>query len=158
MSLYSTTKGKVADDVLFSIADQIKHGIGNLATESPALRIDVAKLYGLAGMRAATSSDHVASRSNLEHALSLLPPDPWKTHYEICLQFSLRLAKSCYSCGDVEKAQCILQVIAEHCRTIEDKVPAHALLARSESYLCILSIVIDLINLFANNVWLPQFF
>jgi predicted ATPase len=137
MSLLSITKGKVADDMLFNIADQIKHGIGNLAAgEDPELRLDMAKLYGFAGVRAAASSDHVASRLYLEHALSLLSPDPWTRHYELSLRFSLQLAKSCYSCGDVKKAQCILQVITGHCRSIEDKVPAHALLARSECCSC----------------------
>ncbi|KAL3806506.1 hypothetical protein ACHAXA_006682 [Cyclostephanos tholiformis] len=130
LSLYSSTKGKVADDILFSIADQIKLGIGNLATESPALRIDIAKLYGLAGMRAAASLDHVASRSYLEHALSLLPTDHWKSNYEISLRYSHRLAESCYSCGDVEKAQCILQEMTSQCHSTDDKLPAHSLLAR----------------------------
>jgi predicted ATPase len=137
MALFSITNGKVADDMLFSIADQIKHGIGNLAAgENSELRLDMAKLYGFAGVRAAASSDHIASRSYLEHALSRLSPDPWTSHYDLCLQFSLRLAKSCYSCGDAERAQSILQVITGHCRSIEDKVPAHALLATSECCSC----------------------
>ena len=84
------TKGNVADNILFSIADQIKHGIGNLAEEKPELRIDIAILYELAGTKAVACSDHAASRSYLTYALSLLPIDHWKSHYDLSLQFSLQ--------------------------------------------------------------------
>jgi predicted ATPase len=161
MSLFSNADGKVADDMLFTIADQIKHGVGNLAAgEDPELRLDMAKLYGLASSKAAAFSDHAASCSYLKCAFSLLPTDHWTRHYKLSLSFSLRLAESCYSCGDVQNAQailrkmtplrhsiedqvpalsiaisearCILQEITGHCHTIEDKLPAYSLLARSE--------------------------
>jgi predicted ATPase len=139
MSLYSTTKGTVADDMLFSIADQIKHGIANLAAgDDPDLRIDIAKLYELAGVRAVACADHAASRSYLNYALFLLPTDHWKSHYDLSIQISLRLAKSCYSCGDVEKAQYVVQEIIGQCHSFEEKIPAHALLAKSEYNPCIL--------------------
>ena len=53
MTLYLMTKekGEVDGDVLFSIADQIKHGIGNLATENHTLRVGFAKLYELSGSK-----------------------------------------------------------------------------------------------------------
>ncbi|KAL3797054.1 hypothetical protein ACHAW5_009640 [Stephanodiscus triporus] len=131
------TKGKVVDDifysisdVVFSIADQIKQGIDNLEDGNCGLRLDIAKLNELAGTKAATCSDHVTSRSYLTFALSLLPTDHWKSHYDISLRFSLRLAKSCYSCGDLEKAQCILAETLGQCHSLEDKLPGNALLAR----------------------------
>jgi predicted ATPase len=134
MSLYSTTKGNLnlVSDIVFSIADQIKHGIDNLDDESPELRIDIAKLYELAGMQAAANSDHAASRSYLINALALLPTDLWKSHYDLSLRFSLRLAKSCYSCGDLEKAHSILGETMVQCHSLEDKLPGYALLTRSE--------------------------
>ncbi|KAL3773705.1 hypothetical protein ACHAW5_001041 [Stephanodiscus triporus] len=130
MSLYSTTKGKVVDDIVFSIIDQIKHGIDNLEDANCELRLDIAKLNELAGIKAATCSDHVTSRSYLTFALSLLPTDHWKSHYDMSLRFSLRLAKSCYSCGDLEKAQFILVETLGRCHSLEDKLPGNALLAR----------------------------
>jgi predicted ATPase len=84
------SKGNDKDNILFSIADQIKHGIGNLAEEKPELRIDIAILYELAGTKAVACSDHAASRSYLTYALSLLPIDHWKSHYDLSLQFSLQ--------------------------------------------------------------------
>ena len=132
MSLYSSAEGNVADDIIFSIADQIKHGLGNLADENPELRIDIAKLYELSGTKAVVCSDHAASISYLTCALSLLPTNHWKSHYDLSLRFSLRLAKSCYSCGDVEKAQCILQEMTGQCHSFEDKLPVNVLLAQSK--------------------------
>ena len=87
MSLYSTTKRhlNLVADIVFSIADQIKYGIGNLDDECPELRIDTAKLYELAGMQAAANSDHAASRSYLAYALALLPTDHWNSHFDSSL-------------------------------------------------------------------------
>ncbi len=132
--MYSTKKENLVGDIIFSIADQIKHGIGNLDDEKPVLRIDIANLYELAGMQAAANSDHAASRSYLTYALALLPTDNWESHYDVSLQFSLRLAKSCYSSGDLEKACCILGETMSKCHCIEDKLPGYVLLARSESH------------------------
>jgi predicted ATPase len=136
MSLYSITKGRVADYLIFSIADQIKHAIGNLADESPELRVDIAQFFELSGSKAMASSDHAASCSYLTSALSLLPSDHWKSHYDLSLRVNICYAKSLYSCGNIEKAQCILQETTSQCHCIEDKLPAHYLLARSEYNSC----------------------
>ncbi|KAL3822373.1 hypothetical protein ACHAXA_010851 [Cyclostephanos tholiformis] len=129
MLLYSTAKGEVVDDILFSIADQIKQGIGFLADENPELQIDIAKIYELASIKAVVCSDFVSSCSYLTHALSILPTDHWRSHYDLSRRFSIRLAKSHLSCGDVEKAHCCLQDMIEQCHSFEDKLPAHALIA-----------------------------
>ncbi|KAL3811602.1 hypothetical protein ACHAXA_011199 [Cyclostephanos tholiformis] len=123
MTLYSITKGNVTNDMLFSVADQIKHGIGNLAAESPELQLDFAKLFELSSSKAVACSDHLALCTYLEHALLLLLAGHWKSHYEI---------KSCYSYGGVEKAQCNLQEMMPQFHSIEEKLPAQALLAKSE--------------------------
>jgi predicted ATPase len=83
------TKGNLnlVGDIIFSIADQIKYGIGNLHDENLELQIDIAKLYELAGMQAAGNTDHSASRSYLTYALALLPTDHWKSHYDLSLRF-----------------------------------------------------------------------
>jgi predicted ATPase len=133
MALYSTSKGIMTDDLLFSIADQIMHDIDNPAIgDNPELRIDIAKLYMLAGTKAADRSDFAASRSYSTYALSILPTDHWISHYDLSLRCSFRSAKSCYSCGDKDKAQCMLEELIGHCHSIEDKVPALSLVAKSE--------------------------
>jgi hypothetical protein len=136
ISLHSMTKGNpsLVVDIVFSIADQIKHGIDILGDENPELRIDIARLYESAGMQAAANSDHAASRSYLTYALALLPINHWQSHYHVTLRFSLRLAKSCYSCGDLDNAHSILGETIAQCHSTEDKLPGYALLARSESH------------------------
>ena len=49
------------DNLVFSIADQIEHDIGNLAEEKPELRINIAILFWLAGTKAVACSDYVTS-------------------------------------------------------------------------------------------------
>mmetsp|Transcript_7945 Transcript_7945/g.17919 ORF Transcript_7945/g.17919 Transcript_7945/m.17919 type:complete len:1329 (+) Transcript_7945:91-4077(+) len=127
-SLYSMTKGKDVDDIIFSIADQINHGIDSLPLRSPESRVDLAKLNEMAGVKAVECSDYVTARSYLSIALSLLPTDHWKSHYDQSLRLSFLLAKSAYSRGDVMKAQGILQEILRECSCIEDKLPAYFLL------------------------------
>lgn len=79
------SKRKVADDMLFSNVDQIKHDSGILVDESPELQINIAKFYELFCSKAAASADHAVSCSYLTNALSLLPPDHWKSHYDLSL-------------------------------------------------------------------------
>jgi histidine kinase len=134
MSLYSMTDENLVGDIVYSIADQIKHGIVNLDDENPILRVEFAKLNDLAGMQAAANADHAASRSYFTYALAFLPTAHWKSHHDLSLRFSFRLAKSCYSCGDSEKAHCILGETMAKCHSFQDKLPGYALLARSESH------------------------
>ena len=131
MSLYSTTKGKDVDDIIFYIVDQIKHGIVNLEGETPEFRIDIAKLYAAAVLKAVASWDHVAANSYSKFALSLLPTNCWESHYDLNLWFSMQTSKSCYALGDVGKAQIILQEVIERCHSLKDKLPAYFLLALS---------------------------
>ena len=133
--LYLTSRGKeMKDKMLLYIADQMKHRIADMKDECPELRIDMANLYYLSGMKAVGYSDYATSRSYFKVALSLLPTDRWVSQYKLCHRISLRLAKSVYLCGDVEEAQSILHEMLEKCLSIEDKVPAQALLVTSEYY------------------------
>ena len=86
----------------------------------------------MAGVKAVDCSDYEIARSYLNIALSLLPTDHWISHYDRSLRLSFLLARSAYSCGDVEKAQGILQEILGECRCIEDKLQAYLLLVTSK--------------------------
>ena len=128
MTLHSLTEGSDVDDIIFSIADQINHGIDNIPAHKSNVRIALAKVNKLAGAKAVELSDFATARSYLNVALSLLPSGHWQSHYDMSLQLSTLLAKSCYSCGDANKARCILQEILEESSCIEDKLPAYFLL------------------------------
>ena len=131
-SLYLTSKGKDADDMLLLIADQMKYGIVYIKNEEPGLQIDVAKHYESSGIKAARCLDYLASRSYLKIASSLLPHEHWESHHELSHRITLVLAKSIYSCGDAEEAQGILQELLLKCRSIEEKVPVQEMLVMSE--------------------------
>jgi predicted ATPase len=134
-SLYLASRGKdVEDEMLLFIADQMKHRIADMENESPELRIDIANLYYLSGMKAVGYSDYATSCSYFKVALSLLPTDCWETQHKLCHRISLRLAKSVYSLGDGEEAQSILLEMLEKCPSIEDRLPVQALLVTSEYY------------------------
>ena len=134
-SLYLMTKGKDVDDIngiIFSIADQINYGIEISPAQNPESRIDLANLNEMAGVKAVDCSDYVTAHSYLSIALSLLPTDHWKSHFDQSLRLSFLLAKSAYSRGDVKEAQGILHEILGECRCIEDKLPAYFLLVTSK--------------------------
>jgi predicted ATPase len=130
MLLYSMSKGKEIDGIAFAIADQVSYDIDQLSLESPELRNNIANINELAGLKARDSSDYVRSSSYFTCAISLLPPDRWKSHYEICLRVSLLLAESANLRG--ESAEGILAELLEECRSFQDKLPAFYLLATSE--------------------------
>lgn len=162
-SLYLANKGRDADEIILSIADQMMKGVCYLAHESLESQIDIAKLYYSSCMKAVDCSDYASSRSYLKIALSLLPIDCWETQYDLCHQITLRLAKSYYSCGDVEEARCLLKELMEHSRSIEDKMPVQALIVTSE-YIIAATIleVISFLSFVANFVasslsFRPQF-
>ena len=135
MLLYSTTKGEAADNVIIHIVDQIKRGIVQLEGETPELRSNIAKFTVAAVRNAVASSDHVAAFSYSTFALSLLPINGWESHYDLRLWFTIQSAKSCFSVGNVEKAQCIVQEVIEQCHSLQDKLPAYFLLALSKFHI-----------------------
>mmetsp|Transcript_20089 Transcript_20089/g.36649 ORF Transcript_20089/g.36649 Transcript_20089/m.36649 type:complete len:994 (+) Transcript_20089:84-3065(+) len=121
--IYSISKGCNVDDIIFSIADQVNHG----TAQSPELRLDFAELNEMAGVKAVGCLDCVAAHSYLNNALTFLPSDHWKSHYEQSRRLCFLLAKSAYSCGGVEKAQGILQEILNQAHCLADKLDAYHL-------------------------------
>jgi predicted ATPase len=130
MLLCRTAKGKEIDGIASAIADQINYDFDQLSSESPELRIKIAIINELAGLKARDSSDHVRSSTYFNCAMSLLPTDRWRSHYEITLRVTFLLAESVYVRG--ESAEGILAEILEKCRSFEDKLPAFNLLVISK--------------------------
>ena len=118
-------KGQDMDDIIFSIAWQVNHGIN---ISSPELRLELAEVNEMAAKKACNKTDYATACSSLGISWSLMPKDHWKSHYDQSLRISLLWAKACYSCGDVEKAEAILKEILGECRCLEDKLSAYYLL------------------------------
>ena len=132
MSLYSVTKGKDIDDIIFIIVDQLQYDILNLDVETPELRIDIAKLYSNAALKAMACSDFLMANCYSKSALSLLPTKCWESHFELKHSFAIQIAKSSYSLGDYDNAQFILLEVLENGRSLDDKLHAYFLLALSK--------------------------
>ena len=125
-TLYSMAKGQDMDDIIFSIAWQVNHGI-NTST-SPELRLELAEVNEMAARKAYSKTDYTTACSSLSISWSLMPKDHWKSHYDQSLRISLLWAKACYSSGDVEKAKSVLKEILRECHCLEDKLSAYYLL------------------------------
>lgn len=130
MVLHSVSKGKIIDGIAFAIADQINYDIDQLLSESPEVRIEIANVNKVAGLKARDCSDYARSCSYFTCAMSLLPPDRWKSHYEISLEVYFLLAESLYIRG--ESAEGMLTELLQECRSFDDKLPAFFLLAISK--------------------------
>ena len=153
-------ESNIADEIIFSVADQVNHGIKEYSSaQSPELRIELAKLNWKAGAKAVDRSDFVTACSYLNTALSLLPTKHWKSHYDLSLQLSFLLAQSSNSRGDIEKAKRTLQEILSECHSIEDKLPSYYLRAASkwQQHLAVICCLSNLFCLFAYRVLLCHF-
>ena len=82
----------------------------------------------MSGVKTVVGPDYVTSRSYFNTALALLPTNHWESHYDQSLRLSFLLAKSAYSCGDVDEAYDTLQQILHHTRCLSDKLEAYHLL------------------------------
>lgn len=111
-------------DIIFSIVDQVNHGIDGSLICSLELRLDFAHLNEMAGVKAMECADYAAAGLYLNTALSLLPTDRWTnpTHYDQTRRLHFLLAKSAYSSGDLDKAQDILQEILREAHCLMDKL------------------------------------
>lgn len=130
MTLHSMLKGKEVDSIVFAIADQINYDIDQLSFESDEMRVEIAQINELAGLKARDCSDSVRSSSYFAYALSLLPADHWKRHYETSLRVSFLLAESIHLRG--ESAEGILAQLLEECHSFDDKLPSLYLLVNSK--------------------------
>ena len=127
MALYSVAKGKDLGDEIFTIVDQINHGLNSLM-QNPALCIDIAELNFKAASKAMHYSSSVIAGSYLNAALSLLPKGHWRSHYNLTLRLKFLSAKAAYSCGCIEKAYGALQNIVDKGHCLEDKLDSYLLL------------------------------
>ena len=125
MSLYPMTKGG-DEKSIFSITDHINHG-SDSSELSPELRLDLAKLNGIAGEVAMNLSDYATARTYFNIAVRLLPTDCWQNIYDLTLRSYLSLANAAYSSGDIEKSSAVLEKILDEAHCLSDKLDAYLL-------------------------------
>ena len=131
--LYSFCDGKDVGDTIFLIASQINHG-KELILGDKDLSIAIAELNMKAGEKALDGCDHKTAYSYLGAALSLLPNDHWRNHYDLSLRLNFLMAGAAKSCCQYDEAVQILRGISGRTRCFEDKLPSYLLLSQSKCF------------------------
>jgi predicted ATPase len=89
---------------LFAMLDQIKHGIPALL-HNESERITIAELNFEAGTESFRRSNYTMGYQYAKTALSLLPKDSWKSHFDLSLRLHCLLSKAAYAYRKFDEAK-----------------------------------------------------
>eukprot|EP00804_Cyclotella_cryptica_P023399 CCRYP_000531-RA/>CCRYP_000531-RA protein AED:0.03 eAED:0.03 QI:150/1/1/1/1/1/4/75/1330 len=129
MTLLSSCEGQIHEksDTLFTIIDQINHGVPSLVC-CESQRISIAKLNYEACSKAMQSFNYTSAYTHSKAAISLLPDDSWKTQYDLNLIVHFLFAKAAHPCKKVVEARDSLNKILYHADCIGTKLDAYTIL------------------------------
>eukprot|EP00985_Skeletonema_marinoi_P015734 scaffold8218_cov151-Skeletonema_marinoi.AAC.1 len=83
-----------------------------------------------AGEKALDGCDHNTAYSYLGAALSLLPNDHWKSHYDLSLRLNFLTSSAANSCCQYDEAEQILRRGLANARCLYDQLPSYLLLSQ----------------------------
>ena len=106
------------------IACQLQKGL--LLIVDPEERIEVCKLFFLAGQRAEKESRFRLAASLLETSCDLLPSRNWRDHYSLSLNIFNAAAEAAFVAGSMERSEYCVNEILSNARSLEDKLAAYA--------------------------------
>ena len=129
--MHSICERDDSDDTIFLIASQINRGKDQILRDEE-LSIAFTKLNMKAGEKALDGCDHKTAYSYFGAALSLLPNDHWRSHYDLSLRLSFLMAGAAKSCCQYDEAEQLLRGISGRTRCFEDKLPSYFLLSQSK--------------------------
>ena len=115
--------GEAYEYDLFEIANQLEHGLHLI--EDDAERLDLARLYLDAGVRAKRAAAQDTARDHLRHAMSLLPDRPWADHHTLTCEIFTEALECEYVAGDYEQADRLFAAVLENARSAADKASAY---------------------------------
>ena len=95
--MHSICERDDSDDTIFLIASQINHGKEWILRDED-LSVCISELNMKAGEKALDGCDHNTAYSYLGAALSLLPEDHWRTHYDLSLRLNFLMSSAANSC------------------------------------------------------------
>ncbi|WP_437870813.1 AAA family ATPase [Sorangium sp. So ce363] len=126
--LVSHLPREAVEERAFDVANQLNHG-AHLLTD-PREREALRRLNLLAGLKAKASVAFASARSYLAQAITLLPPDAWRTRYEDTLTLYLELAECEYLAGDFQRADELVDLILQNAHANPDRARAYRLRMR----------------------------
>lgn len=110
---------------LFTILDQISHGIALLQDEGQCLL--VAQLYLQGGIESYRKSNYTSAYYYAKSAVSLLRDGSWANHYGLCFKLYILLSKASYSYRKIEEAKAATNIVIDHANSLQDKLDAYAI-------------------------------
>lgn len=121
MSIYNNTPEEdIGDDLTFLIADQINHGDPSMINAAQLQYI--VRLNYNAAANAMSSSNYASARFYLTTAKKLLPPDHWKTLYDMSGRLFLALGNAAFSSGFMQEASDTLNEFIENGRCLGEYI------------------------------------
>ncbi|MGD9215835.1 MAG: PAS domain S-box protein [Desulfobacteraceae bacterium] len=116
------------EDQVFDVVDQFNRSIDIVtdANERERLR----RLNTAAGRKARAAVAYASGRRYLEHAMELLPPDPWNACYAESLALHVELAECEYLVGNFQHADALLTAALEKARSTHDLANVYRLRQR----------------------------
>ena len=108
---------------LFDIANQLEHGLHLI--DDTGERLELARLYLDAGVRAKRAAAQDTARTHLRHAMALLPERPWADHYTLACKTFTEALECEYVAGDYEEADRLFAAVLENAHSAADKASAY---------------------------------
>lgn len=100
---------------------------GRSLMDGPDERLELARLNWLAGQRAQAATAYTTASDYLSIALELLPPQPWQSHYALCLNLHLAAATAAYLATQFERSTTLAAAALEQAQTLLDRVGVYEL-------------------------------
>jgi predicted ATPase/tRNA A-37 threonylcarbamoyl transferase component Bud32 len=119
---------KAQPERVFDIVDQLNRGI-DLVTSSREKKT-LRQLNTLAGKQALDVLAYACARRYLEHALALLPQDPWNQCHAESFTLFLHLLECEYLMGNLKRADALLALILKKALTRLDLIRTYCLCLR----------------------------
>ncbi|MFN6565242.1 MAG: AAA family ATPase [Nostoc sp. ChiSLP01] len=121
--LLSHTSLTQQDEKLFEIVNQLNIG-KNLISEQTQ-QIELAQLNLKAGNKAKSGTAYTAASEYFLTGISLLPQQPWQTHYTLTLKLYEAATETAYLIGNQEQMAQLAAVILEQANSLLDKVKVY---------------------------------
>ncbi|MBA3533569.1 MAG: GAF domain-containing protein, partial [Ardenticatenales bacterium] len=119
------------EERLFAMVDHLNTAM-SLVTEASE-REALARLNLRAGQKAKSSTAYEPAFQYLQHGLSLLPDNPWQSHYDLALALYREAVESAYLQGNFVQMETLAAQPLTHARTVLDKVKIYEVLIQAKS-------------------------
>jgi len=114
------TDDQKLEDKIFYVVNQLNFGVELVAGWKE--KVNLSRLNLMAGLKAKTSTAYEAAQQFLRQGIELLPPDAWKSEYELTLALYVESGEVGYLTGDHEQAERFFDVVLDKAKTTLDKL------------------------------------